>query len=755
MPSPYKLCVDYPPSQDCPFGSRVLQLEKRLWDNAIVVKKSRHNNIIKGDVLLSLDGVPLNGDGGIDGVVDLFRQSLKNGMKIEILRIDNVGSICTFVDLSTNERCGAKQLYKKGALGLCQLHMHGLCKFIENGKSCTHVAIGVHGYCVRHNYGPCKFIENGNSCTSLAKSAHGHCGKHQYGSCTYMINHTVGCMNVAVGTHGLCENHRNGPTRLARRGRPSTPGPLRLMLEKMEEFMEQLKPNMTEEQFERMDFIHRQRLDFLANGLVDPVSLNQRVLALVEKEAQAYFAARDNQNKWVRRRRNNVIGWEELERYVHSRAHTSIYIAFRDFLCDEIDYSALSPELMITIMTGIVDAFKGFCRDNNGKLCAYKIGSSGVEGSLGLGSIRTNDTVMYPDEAFKPSSWTSLHLNLPREERYIAESFGIFAAGFGVTCNLEQPRNLIPDTDNCRTSTLYVYSSKFGSISDHFGGYGLHRHGPHVPPGHHLVPISQLPPSDSGVSVLDTSSADDNDDNEFASADFNQSGSSEYISSVSTSTTGGEFSSIDYTTSAEASSRDRDEESSPTNVMDFSAANHGSVFASGKIDGGISATARLKTDDAANATQSSNSAIASASTANSGIAPIAKRVSTSASSNDSASLGGSPMVGQKRKSISSEQSSIDEDKSLEVQLQEQNLELARLQTEDLKRKRNTEDLRGRLFRAAMADPGLALKFATNPHVVNLVVEAKIHEIPDNEAPQEGMLQETMKAIQTLLNARQS
>ena len=55
----------------------------------------------------------------------------------------------------------------------------------------------------------------------------------------------------------------------------------------------------------------------------------------------------------------------------------------------------------------------------------------------------------------------------------------------------------------------------------------------------------------------------------------------------------------------------------------------------------------------------------------------------------------------------------------------------------------------------MKDPGLALKFAENPHVVNLVVEAKIHEIPDNEAPQEGMLQETMKAIQTLLNARQS
>ena len=69
--------------------------------------------------------------------------------------------------------------------------------------------------------------------------------------------------------------------------------------------------------------------------------------------------------------------------------------------------------------------------------------------------------------------------------------------------------------------------------------------------------------------------------------------------------------------------------------------------------------------------------------------------------------------------------------------------------------KGTEDLRGQLLCAVMKDPGLALKFAENPHVVNLVVEAKIHEIPDNEAPQEGMLQETMKAIQTLLNARQS
>ena len=329
MPSPYRLCVDYPPSDDCPFGSSgtVITLEKRTCDNAIVVRNSRHNNINKGDVLVSLDGVPLNGDGGVDGVVDLSRQFLKNGMKIGIVRIDSVdvSDICTFVDLPTNVRCCETQKYRKGQLGVCSLHRYGLCKFIDN---------------------------NGKSCNALAIGTHGCCGKHNYGDCTYMINNTVGCRNGAFGAHGLCWMHRSGPS--CRGGTP-TPGPLRLMLEKMEEFMEQLKPIMTEEQFERVNFIHRQRLNFLETGLVDPVSLNQRVLALIEKEAQAYFAARDNQNKWVRCRRNNVMGWEELEHYVHSRTYSSLFLAFRDFLCDDIDYSALGSDLMITIMTGIVD----------------------------------------------------------------------------------------------------------------------------------------------------------------------------------------------------------------------------------------------------------------------------------------------------------------------------------------------------------------------------------------------------------------
>ena len=192
-----------------------ITLGTRKCDNAIIVTQSSSDDILVNDVILSLNGNLFTEDVGLDGAKQLFQQYKNGQMKIELLRVDEIGcATCCHIDPITQKRCQEfKSNVGSKTFGFCIPHKYGPCTATEDdGEPCTKHAVVAAGLCQRHRYGPCTATEdNGEPCTSIAVVAAGLCRRHRYGPCTATEDDGEGCTNYAVGSDGLCKKHKYGP----------------------------------------------------------------------------------------------------------------------------------------------------------------------------------------------------------------------------------------------------------------------------------------------------------------------------------------------------------------------------------------------------------------------------------------------------------------------------------------------------------------------------------------------------------------
>ncbi len=546
---PYKIIsVAMPPSDDQhPLDRHGIKLALRPIDNAPVVMSSDFPEVVDHDVLVSVNGTNLhNVEGGVPRIEEIFKECQKSEMKIVIHRVDEVPPTmpiqCNVIDQNTGSQCKKKIHRGHNWFRVCSRHNpQMLCSFVIDTNTqtkCTKIA-HTGGFCCSHNPNKkmCSFVyaNTKKPCTNLARCDGLLCYSHHPDyKCSFVYDEGTGikCPNIALSRHGLCHGHGGNDGNQCQnevdnkrciRNRcinsqfcaSCTSGnkcqvdgcdndvkfggcceehsgqcPQNFIIEYMEQKLDDLKANMNEKDYKLLEAIHNLRKTIKDDPFQDnSYSIDEEILKIVDKLMEEFRSDDKYKDKWVMDSNNECY---PLLKHVHTRLVWILKAAIRDWR-DNV-HCILPIELMKKIADKVFEFFKSLIMSYHDEISTlvFKIGSGDAD-------TRPFCANTYPPTVFQRDLRTDFGLQLPPDQRWKGERFGIeFGLGFIKCSNINLPSSMIPYTDACERASLYMVASRSSSLVRHVSDYAIDRHGIHLPPGYEMVCRSQSSSSNSG-----------------------------------------------------------------------------------------------------------------------------------------------------------------------------------------------------------------------------------------------------------------